>query len=391
MATRNPRREALQILKEFKIAPKSATTPVLSRFEETEPRGVTRLASVVYKATRYIIVTDDSIEDDVQSLTALIEASYPGLKGEALRNPNEESFETYGLPHKFRDVYVFKVEPKTVRLDKELALRFPDLTRATIQKYIKAGYVQVGGKVATKPSTDVSDVAEITLEMPEKADFSEEELPILYMDDAVIVVNKPAGILTHSKGAMNDEFTVADFFRRYTAHGLETNRPGVVHRLDRDTSGVIIGARTNEAAALLKRQFAQRTVKKTYLAVVEGAPKLPEAVIDLPIGRNPSIPSTFRVEAGGKSALTTYKVLEQGVERSLVKLKPTTGRTHQLRVHMQYIGTPITGDRVYGKKGVPAADRLYLHAKQLELTLPGSDRRTFTVPAPESFRTSIRG
>lgn len=387
MATRNPRREALKILKDFAIAPATATVPVLSRFEETEPRGVSRVVSLVYDAERYIIVTDDSIDDDAHALKALIDISYPGLKGDVLKNPHENSFETYGLRHKFRDVYVFKVKPQSIRLDKELATRFPDLTRATIQKYIKAGYVHVNGAVVRKPSADVKDTAEITLQPPEKADFSNQELPILYMDDAVIVVNKPTGMLTHSKGVMNDEFTVADFFRRHTSFGLETNRPGIVHRLDRDTSGIIIGARSEESARLLKRQFANRTVKKTYLAVVSGRPKLPEAVIDLPIGRNPSAPSTFRVDAKGKSALTTYKTLSANEKYSLVELKPKTGRTHQLRVHMQYIGVPILGDKVYNTTA--PSDRLYLHAEQLELTIPGSKRRSFAAPAPDVFKQKV--
>lgn len=384
MATRNPRREALKILKDFKIASADATTPTLSRFIETEPRGVTRLVSAVYQDERYIIVTDDSIEDDAHTIREIIEASYPGLKGDILKNPHEDGFETYGVRHKFRDVYVFKVKPTAVRLDKELAVRFPELTRATIQKYIKAGYVQAGGIVVKKPSADVTDTTEIILDIPEKTDFTTQEFPIVYIDDAVIVINKPAGVLTHSKGVMNDEFTVADFFRRYTSNGLDTNRPGIVHRLDRDTSGIIIGARTDEAAALLKKQFADRTVKKTYVAVVAGQPKLPEAIIDLPIGRNPSAPSTFRVDVKGKSAITTYKTLATSGDVSLIELKPKTGRTHQLRVHMQYINTPILGDRVYGStKGV---DRLYLHAKALELTVPGSKRKTFTAPVPKEFQ-----
>ena len=384
MATRNPRREALRILKDFGVAPAEETVPSLSRFEETEPRGVTRMVSVVYNAERYILVVDDTIEDDAHALTGLIEDSYPGLQGTILKNPHEDGFETYGIRHKFREVYAFKVKPTYVRLDKEVAIRFPDLTRATVQKYIKAGYVRVGGEVVTKPSVDVTEVTDIALKIPPKADFSGEELPILYSDDDVIVVQKPAGMLTHSKGVMNDEFTVADFFRRYTTFGIETNRPGVVHRLDRDTSGVIIGARTKEAAEYLKKQFAARTVKKVYHAVVSGAPKLAEAVIDLPIGRNPTAPSTFRVDAKGKAAVTTYRTLRQGAHHSLVELRPKTGRTHQLRVHMQYIGNPIFGDRVYGE--TKGAVRLYLHAESLEITLPSSKRQTFTAPAPKEFR-----
>jgi 23S rRNA pseudouridine1911/1915/1917 synthase len=184
---------------------------------------------------------------------------------------------------------------------------------------------------------------------------------------------------------MNDEFTVADFFRRYTSFGRDTNRPGIVHRLDRDTSGVIIGARNEETALLLKKQFADRTTKKEYVAVVTGTPKQHEAIIDLPIGRNPSAPSTFRIDPSGKSAQTKYMVDESGNDLSLVTLLPRTGRTHQLRVHMQYIGTPILGDRVYGTK--KKADRLYLHAHSLEITLPDGVRTTFTAPTPDSFVT----
>lgn len=198
---------------------------------------------------------------------------------------------------------------------------------------------------------------------PEASDFSAQELPIIYIDDNVIVVNKPSGVLTHSKGAMNDEFTVADFFRRYTTNALETTRPGIVHRLDRDTSGVIIGARNDETALLLKKQFADRKTKKEYIAVVEGVPKVEHAVIDLPIGRNPSAQVHSELIQEGEEAVTTYEVLATNNEHTLVKLWPKTGRTHQLRVHLQYINTPIVGDKVYGH--TKNADRLYLHAQNL--------------------------
>ena len=197
----------------------------------------------------------------------------------------------------------------------------------------------------------------------------------------MIVINKPVGVLTHAKGALNEEFTVAEFFRRYTDVGLDTNRPGIIHRLDRDTSGVMIGARNAETAIMLQKQFADRKTKKTYLAITEGAPKNDHARIDLPIGRNPSAPSTFRVDAKGKSAITDYTTLHTDGHHSLLELKPLTGRTHQLRVHMKYINTPIVGDRVYGKE----ADRLYLHAQRLEITIPSGDRRTFEAPAPQEF------
>jgi len=198
----------------------------------------------------------------------------------------------------------------------------------------------------------------------------------------VIVINKPSGVLTHSKGVMNDEFTVADFFRRYTTFGLETNRPGIVHRLDRDTSGIIIGARNDQAAEVLKEQFADRKAKKEYIAITQGIPKEANAIIDLPIGRNGAAPSTFRIDPSGKNAITTYEVVATNKTQALIKLWPKTGRTHQLRVHLQYLGTPVYGDKIYGKK---KADRLYLHAHTLEITIPASKRETFTAPIPAIF------
>ena len=129
---------------------------------------------------------------------------------------------------------------------------------------------------------------------------------------------------------------------------------------------------------MLQKQFADRKTKKTYYAVLSGIPKLAKANIDLPIGRNPTAPSTFRVDSNGKSAITKYEVLAMTDKCSLVKLQPQTGRTHQLRVHMKYLNTPILGDKVYGK----AADRLYLHAASLEITIPTSERKTFTAPVP---------
>lgn len=269
-----------------------------------------------------------------------------------------------------------------MRLDAYMAEYWPEYSRSVWQKYIEAGYVTVNGAVETSTKKLLGEDDEIKYEIPAAPDHSKRDLPIIYQDDNVIVINKPAGALTHSKGALNDEFTVAEFFRQFTTYNLGTNRPGIIHRLDRDTSGVMIGARNPETASLLQRQFADRKVKKTYIAEVVGHLKDPVAVIDLPIGRNPSAPSTFRVDAKGKSAETSYEILAENEKTSLVRLKPRTGRTHQLRVHMQYMGTPIVGDRVYGKE----SDRLYLHAYQLEITIPKGNRQVFTAELPEDFR-----
>lgn len=387
MATKNIRREALKILRDFEVAGERSTIAEIGVTKEAEPRAGTRLISTSYLKTPYILAIDSTIDDDTELLRDVIATSYPNAQGTFLQNPREDSFVTYGVRHKFRDTYVMELRPVSTRLDKEVARRFPDLTRSVIQKYIKAGYVHVDGQVVTKPSTSITESDALSLSIPERPDTSANELPILYIDDSVIVVDKPAGVLTHSKGAMNDEFTVADFFRRYTTHALDTSRPGIVHRLDRDTSGVIIGARTDEAAVLLKKQFANRTVKKRYSAVVDGTLKHAEAVIDLPIGRNPSAPSTFRVDSNGKPALTAYTVTATNGRQSLVELTPKTGRTHQLRVHMQYIGTPIAGDRIYGS--VKSAPRLCLHARELEITIPQAERRVFAAPVPTLFKELV--
>lgn len=275
------------------------------------------------------------------------------------------------------------------RLDQELTERNPELSRSTVQKYIKAGYVTVNGEVTKQPKVEVGAADKLVMTLPKKESFAERDLPVVYIDDNVIVVNKPPGVLTHSKGVMNDEFTVAEFFRRYTTSGLDTNRPGIIHRLDRDTSGLIIGARNDSTAALLKKQFSNRKVKKRYVAIVDGVPKTDQAVIDLPIGRNPAAPSTFRVDPSGKTAQTTYRVLASNGKQSLVLLQPKTGRTHQLRVHLQYINTPISGDRVYGRPNKQG--RLFLHAYSLELTLPGGHRTVFTAPVPDEFKKHFPG
>lgn len=268
-----------------------------------------------------------------------------------------------------------------MRLDAYMAQYWPEFSRSVWQKYIAQGYVKVNGSVETSTKRALGEDDEVTYSIPDAPDHSEASLPVIFQDDNIVVINKPTGVLTHSKGALNDEFTVAEFLRPLTTYHSDTNRPGIIHRLDRDTSGVIMGARNPETASLLQRQFSERKTKKTYYAVVDGMPKQHEALIDLPIARNPNAPSTFRVDGNGKSAQTAYKVLKTDGKHSLVELRPVTGRTHQLRVHMAYLGTPIHGDKVYGKQ----SDRLYLHAASLEITIPTSDRRIFEVPVPDEF------
>lgn len=270
-----------------------------------------------------------------------------------------------------------------MRLDVYVAQFWPEHSRSTWQKLIEAGHVTVNGDIQTSTKYELGEDDYVSVTLPKKVDHSKKTLPILYENDDVIVIDKPAGVLTHSKGALNDEFTVAEFVRNKTTYKQDTNRPGIVHRLDRATSGLIVCVKNDTAASYIAKQFNQRTLKKQYAAVVSGVPREQAAVIDVPIGRNPSKPSTFRVDVKGKSAETAYEVVSTSGTHSLVRLRPRTGRTHQLRVHMAYITTPIVGDIVYGHE---AASRMYLHAETLELTLPGGDRRTFQSPVPDTFK-----
>ena len=300
---------------------------------------------------------------------------------EILPNPLDPEF--IETPFQGKYVIMFKISPTKVRLDIYLSTKFDTtISRSLWQKYIKAGYVSVNNKVVTTPKFEVDETDEIALSLPEK-EKADVDLPILYEDDDVIVVNKPSGLLTHAKGGLSDEPTVAEIIRPKTSFATDTDRPGIVHRLDRDTSGLLIIAKNPESAAHLQRQFAERTAKKTYIAITDGKPKLNAAKIDLPIGRNPSAPSTFRIDPNGKPAQTTYHVLTENDTQSLVELKPTTGRTHQLRVHLAHLNAPILGDRVYGKL---SDCRMMLHAQKLEITLPSGERKVFEAAVPDEFK-----
>ncbi len=372
--------DIIAILRRFKVASDEHMPRHIEQITFSNPNAINTMVAFRFNKQQFYVLFDDTAEDDIAYILQQVRTQKLDTDGEVLQNPNDH-LTTYALPFKGKEVYVFMVKSNKKRLDMTLAERYPDISRSTWQKHIKAGHVSVNGTVRESPKFDVTEADSIELSIPDATDFSGHDLPIVYLDDNVIVINKPVGVLTHSKGALNDEFTVAEFFRRYTTVGLDTNRPGIVHRLDRDTSGIMIGARNPETVTLLQKQFADRKTKKTYMAVVAGQLKQTEAKIDLPIGRNPNAPSTFRVDSKGKAAITRYQVLATNDKLSLVELRPETGRTHQLRVHMQYLGTPILGDRVYGK----SADRLYLHAAKLEVTIPGGLRKTFEAPVPPEF------
>lgn len=272
------------------------------------------------------------------------------------------------------------------RLDSVAVGHVEGISRSFIQKLCDQDKITVNGK--SKDGGDklhVGDKVAIDYDPKEMDKIPEIDLPVLYEDTDCLVIDKPIGVLTHSKGAFNPEATVATFARG-RVKDLDGERAGIVHRLDRATSGVMIIAKNPAALAWLQKQFSQRKVKKTYVAVVNGIPEPKEAIIDMPIERNPKKPQTFRVGANGKPASTHYIVERSGSSYSLIKLAPTTGRTHQLRVHLKKLGFPIVGDALYDGE---TADRLYLHALSLELTLPNKERKVFESPLPKSFTSLV--
>lgn len=302
------------------------------------------------------------------------------------------------------------------RIDKLVADALPQYSRAALHKLFATGHITLDGMSDIRPGHKVREgaVIEVDLSLLEQ-DQQVVELPILYEDDDVVVIDKPIGIISHSRGRYWYEPSVASFLRYHLLdtkkhpgtvieNALHTpahlvtksyplnedtsngnDRAGIVHRLDRATSGVMICAKNDAALVCLQKQFAGRSVTKTYIAVLDGVPAQSEAVIDAPIERNPKKPSMFRVGPNGKTAQTHYRVIRENGARSLVEFTPKTGRTHQLRVHALYIKCPILGDDFYGT----AEKRLYLHAHTLAIQLPSGENKVFTAPLPREFEDAV--
>ena len=369
-------RTVLKIARLYKLADDNTPVKALRRLEiQTDESHVFAefILNKQHFALLYGLIIDEESIDELWT-------EKPD-NAEILPNPLDPEF--IETPFQGKYVIMFKILLTKVRLDIYLSTKFDTtISRNLWQKYIKAGYVSVNNKAVTTPKFEVDETDEIALNLPEK-EQADVDLPILYEDDDVIVVNKPSGLLTHAKGGLSDEPTVAEIIRPKTSFATDTDRPGIVHRLDRDTSGLLIIAKNPESAAHLQRQFAERIAKKTYIAITDGKPKLNAAKIDLPIGRNPSAPSTFRIDPNGKPAQTTYHVLAENDAQSLIELKPTTGRTHQLRVHLAHLNAPILGDRVYGKS---SDCRMMLHAQKLEVALPSGERKVFEAAIPDEFK-----
>jgi 23S rRNA pseudouridine1911/1915/1917 synthase len=289
--------------------------------------------------------------------------------------------------------HTFVTDRPGERLDRVLADLLPNVSRAHIQRLIKEGEVTVDRKTITKPSTRLEEHATLTIHIPaaEPQPLVAERIPldIIYQDDEIIVVNKPAGMVVHPAAGHADGTLVNALLAYVPQLALVggTRRPGIVHRLDKDTSGLIVVALTEAARLSLKVQFQERTVQKRYLALVEGVLSPEEGVIDAPIGRNKHRRKRMAVTRDGREAQTEYHTLQVFDNHTLVEAVPRTGRTHQIRVHFASIGHPLAGDQVYGwrKRTVPLK-RHFLHACQLSFALPGSGRvLTFDAPLPNDL------
>ena len=284
-----------------------------------------------------------------------------------------------------------QVEQAVPRLDQYLARHLPQLSRSQIQKLIRQGDVtrtKVNPGPSEQPvraSDDLQPGDIITLYLPKtpSSDLLAEEIPldILFEDEALLVINKPAGLVVHPAQGHTGGTLVNALLARYpdlaTMQTLEAdakNRPGIVHRLDRDTSGVIVVARTPPAMAHLRHQFKARTVEKTYLALVFGRPDVPTGIIDVPLGRDPRHRQKFTARTDGKAARTHYQVRETFNRYSLLEIGLETGRTHQIRVHLTWLGYPVVGDTVYGRrKNSLGLTRQFLHAWRLRFEHPTTE------------------
>lgn len=273
-----------------------------------------------------------------------------------------------------------KQSPK--RFDVVAHVALPGLSRSSVQKLIEQGKILVNSnQEKTGYKLKTGDVVSIDFDEQELQHIPKIELPIIYEDNDCIVIDKPVGVLSHSKGAFNPEPTVASFIANNLSN-LSGDRAGIVHRLDRATSGIMICAKNPQSQAWLQKQFANRKVKKTYQAVIKTGLKPSSALIDMPIERNPKIPKQYRVGTNGKTAKTNYQIIKDNEIYCLLKLEPETGRTHQLRVHLNQLGFPIVGDQLYGGMDY---DRMLLHATELEIIMPNKSKMVFKSTLPSEF------
>ena len=265
------------------------------------------------------------------------------------------------------------------------------VSRSQATRLLKAGSVKVNGEPArasylVQPSDTIKLVGEsspVPIQTPP-------DLPIVYEDPDILVVNKPAGLTIHPGSGTGGEATVADFARTHTTDP-HPDRPGIVHRLDRDTSGLVVLAKTPVAKTFLQQQFSSRRVHKSYLALVVGHPDPANAVVTLPLDRDPAHPLRRAVQPGGREAVTSYRTLANFPGYALVEANPKTGRTHQIRVHFAALGHPVAGDTTYGPPKRPLGlTRHFLHAAKLRFTSPQGQEISLESPLPPDLQNTLR-
>lgn len=286
-----------------------------------------------------------------------------------------------------------------LRLDVFLAARLTRLSRSRIQALIREGRVRVNGQTVWKAGLDLAPGAwvEVHIPPPRPSPLTAEAIPldVVFENAELLVVNKPAGMVVHPAPG-HEGGTLVNAILGYAADlagiGGE-KRPGIVHRLDKDTSGLLLIAKNEAAQRWLQEQFKSRQVEKVYLALVDGAPPTPDGRIEAAIGRDPVQRKKMAIVPAGKgrAAVSEYRTIERFPQHTLLEVHPLTGRTHQIRLHLAFLGCPVAGDTVYGRRQptVPL-ERHFLHALRLKITLPGeSEPRLFEAPLPDDLQAVL--
>lgn len=294
----------------------------------------------------------------------------------------------------------FLVQAGEERLDKYLVSCLPEFSRSRLQGLIRDNQVLVDGQVVTKTSHILNRGQKVVVSIPEPEPVGliPEEIPldVIFESDDLMIINKPAGMVVHP-GAGHKTGTLV---HAALAHAPELEgiggelRPGVVHRLDKDTSGLILVAKNDRSHRWLQEQFRLRRVRKVYLALVDGTPPTPTGRIEAPIGRDPAHRRKMAVTTlqKGREAVTEYQTVETYAHHTLIEAHPLTGRTHQIRLHMAFLGCPIVADSLYGRRkpSLPL-ERHFLHATRLTILLPGQmEEQTFTAPLPADLEKIIQ-
>jgi len=283
---------------------------------------------------------------------------------------------------------------RDVRLDKYVCQQLPELSRSRVQKLIADGHITVNGRPA-KPGLklNIGDRLKVAIPPTPTEQVLPEDVPldIIYEDDDLLVVDKPAGLTVHPVPG-HPGHTLVNALLAHFPHLADTGdalRPGIVHRLDKDTSGVMLVAKTGKAQADLAGQFKSHTVSKAYMALVKGRLTPEEGIIEAAMGRDPRNRKKMAVVEGGREASTEYQVIKYIGGYTLLEVRPRTGRTHQIRVHLGAIGFPVAGDKIYGVK-VPFLSRQFLHACRLGFSLPATGEYIeFKSELPEDLEQAL--